>query len=210
MTDLPHGAASQANPRFAMDRVLNGIIPLTFLALSLSAFVLLALSHVIRRLRKTPPATIPLAASSARRLSTHSRSRGSDASIREAISTKGPRAISEAENEVILGIVHEQSPDLTLEDVIDLGVGSSTTSRGSNSLSAGSAIAEEAEVARTTASMMMRSLLATKKDLFNVIGASGLLALLVLHFQAERSVQGANWTVFNLTAWVRLLLSCTK
>lgn len=133
----------------------------------------------------------------------------------EQISTKGPEAISQAENEVIITVVQEESPDLTLNDILDLRSSAAGSRAGRNRTSGttGTAVEsaldddddenkEEGEEVKFTWRMALKALGGTKKDMSNVIGAGGLLALLILKLVKDQGEDGSNWMAFLVTSWV--------
>jgi hypothetical protein len=188
--------------------VLNGYLPLVFLSLSLLATLLAILISLFTR--RTPAVALPLSTSSARRLSTASR-RGRSASVSSAeIKSEGPMAIAEAENEVILGVVHDESPDLEISELLDMGVGAKHGKRDREGglLAPPSPIEEDdeedevQEQKRSTIVLLFRALWGTKKDMFNLVGAAVIVGLLVDEFVSSLDVDGAHWTTAMIAAWV--------
>ncbi|KAM0753978.1 hypothetical protein T439DRAFT_342117 [Meredithblackwellia eburnea MCA 4105] len=207
-------------------RILNGIVPLTFLTISISSFLLILIYRLFINI--FPPSSdgaLPLSTASKRRLSTSSRSRSRSragsgrarstsivSSSSVEITAQGPTAIAEAENEVILGVVQEQSPDLDLKDVLAMGVGAGNVKHALDT----SALddddeADEIATGPVTAGTVLKALWGTKKDILNVLGSAALMALLVVRLKDNRRVDGVNWYPFIITAWAwTLFLTLAK
>ncbi|KAL8281440.1 hypothetical protein RQP46_006124 [Phenoliferia psychrophenolica] len=201
-------------------RVINGLIPGVFLALSLLALLLILLSSLYSYLLpRTSTPHVALSSGTARRLSISSRARRvSSASASAEITTAGPQAIVEAENEVILGVVAEESPDLEIKDILELGVGNEgkkPVGRGLGAGLGGSAVEEEdeeeVEPAKVTAAMIGKALWGTKKNTLSVLGSAALTALLVARLVDGKSDAGANWAPLMVAAWAwTTLLTLTQ
>ncbi|KAM0790888.1 hypothetical protein ACM66B_004727 [Microbotryomycetes sp. NB124-2] len=167
-------------------RVLNGIVPLTYAAVSISVVstaLIIALVRYVRKRRQHEPLK-PV-----RRLS-----RSSSRSRRPSISKAGPRAIAEAENEVILSVVADQSPDLD--------------SRAVRSLAGANAgvvfeVEDEDDRAKMPVSphLFLRSLFGCKLDISNVAGSLALLTLSAIEFVQHRDETGGSWLVSGVVAW---------
>ncbi|KAK4047206.1 Transporter of the ATP-binding cassette (ABC) [Microbotryomycetes sp. JL221] len=171
-------------------RALNGIIPLVYATLSIAVLLIAILVSVINlvRRRRRQQSTQPK-----RRLS-----RSSARSRAHSISRTGPRAIAEAENEVILSVVADQSPDLNGQAMRSL---------------AGAAIgavfeAEDEDVPSRSFSirLILRSLLGCKLDIANVAGSAALLALSVAEWHRQRRLVGGAWTIAQVVAWALTLV----
>lgn len=113
---------------------------------------------------------------------------------------------------MILGVVQEESPDLSVEEMLGMGVGETKRGRQSRNgyLSVGSIEEEddeEEERMDLTAGMLLRAFWGTKKDLVGVLGSLAVLGLLAWRFVDTRHEDGASWLVFIVAAWVRFFLS---
>ncbi|KAK4703719.1 hypothetical protein P7C70_g2503, partial [Phenoliferia sp. Uapishka_3] len=196
-------------------RVFNGLIPAAFIALSLSSFLLLIIFHIVIKLLPKSSSKVAISSGAARRLSTSSRARRSSISSAyssaEIPTTAGPMAIAEAENEVILGVVNEESPDLEIKDVLALGVGDTKESvarehlGGFLQVSGSSAIDDEEEGERipesVTFGMLFIALWGTKKNSLSAVGSAALTALLVVRLVYGQGEEGSNWLPLMVVAW---------
>lgn len=119
-------------------------------------------------------------------------------------------AIAEAENEVILGVVHDESPDLEISELLNMGVGAKHGKRDREDglLSPPSPVEEEDQEdqdeaeKRSTIVLLLRALWGTKKDTFNLVGAAVIVGLLVDQFVSSLDLDGARWTTAMIAAWV--------
>ncbi|KAL8276389.1 hypothetical protein RQP46_011187 [Phenoliferia psychrophenolica] len=181
-------------------RVINGLIPAAWLALSLLSILSILLYTLFTHLRKrSSRSTLP---SNARRSSNSASRRVSESSSAES-PTQGPQAIVEAENEVILSIVQEESiADLSSQDILELGVGGVGKSarrcaaEGEGEGDAGGRTEKEVSFA-----MVGKAILGTKKNLLGVIGSVAVTALLVGRLVEGREDDGANWYWAMALAW---------
>lgn len=210
---------------FYFYRELNGYIPLAFLTISiLSLFITLIYTLITRS--SPSKISLPLSPLATRRLSTSSqqsnstsreqrRSRSLSVSSVE-IKTSGPKAISEAENEVILSVVQDESPDLELKTLLEMGVGSTATkgtkrgrSRRNGHLSAVDEddIEEEVEERKhLSIGILFQTFLGCKKDVTNVIGSALVLLALILRLLDSLTEPGGYWVIIIVTAWSWTLL----
>ncbi|KAI5474447.1 ABC bile acid transporter [Pseudohyphozyma bogoriensis] len=200
-------------------RILSGVVPLVFLAISASLLLLLALTKLYALIfPSTTTTSIPLSRSSNRRLSiasarsrtrsvsrSNGRPRGaeraallgalSDDDVQSEIATSGPKAITEAENEVIIGVVDEQSPDLRLKDVLELGTGRKVSQQDVFEDE------DEEEKVPLTAGMMLKAVGGVKKDVVNVVGAVLVMSGAVARLVADRDTVIGNWGAIVVAAW---------
>ncbi|SCZ89011.1 BZ3500_MvSof-1268-A1-R1_Chr1-1g00891 [Microbotryum saponariae] len=179
--------------RCFMRRTIDGLIPLACLSISLLSALLITLFHlylVISRRR----ARNKEAVSSSRDRTPHRRRRSSIAS--QEIKRAGLSAITEAENEVILAVVRDASPDLSAKELETLAGETGSPSAIDD---------EDEELERATlqlgAGMVVSAMWSNKKDVLGLLGAAGVLGLSVVKMLAATD-DGANWLVFGVTTWV--------
>lgn len=185
-------------------RVMNGYIPACFLAVSLLIFLVLIANLSFRCLyRYYSSAITATPCKRDRRLSTSSRH--STSSIQCEFLAEGLNAIGEAELEVLLRVVEEESPSVhTMK---------SSTTRKSGHLRVGGDRAEEqgeddVEREAMTVRMLLRTLFTSKKEMMNVAGSIAILSLLVQKFVVTQSesTAGSNWFTLTIATWVRVPL----
>ncbi|KDE04352.1 hypothetical protein MVLG_05231 [Microbotryum lychnidis-dioicae p1A1 Lamole] len=188
--------------RCFMRRTIDGLIPLACLSISLLSTLLITLFHLYlitsrRRARNKE------AGSSSRDRAPHRRRRSSIAS--QEIKRAGLSAITEAENEVILAVVRDESPDLSAKELDTLAGETGSPSAIDD---------EDEELERATlqlgASMVASAIWSNKKDVLGLLGAAGVLGLSVAKMLAATD-GGANWLLFGITTWSWMtLLSLIK
>ncbi|SCV71654.1 BQ2448_3242 [Microbotryum intermedium] len=182
-------------------RTIDGLIPLACLSVSLFSTFLITLFHLylisVRRRARAQEVV------SSRDRTPPRRRRSSIAS--QEIKRAGLSAITEAENEVILAVVRDESPDLSAKELETLA----------GETGAPSAIDDEDEelerpTLKLSAGMVVSAFWSNKKDVLGLLGAAGVLSLSVVKSLAATN-DGANWHLFGVTTWSWMtLLSLIK
>lgn len=121
---------------------------------------------------------------------------------------------------MIMSVVEEESPDLSVKDLLKLGGGSVGVTAGRGRSRNGGrneylriseeAIAEEEEEdsegeelrGKISFGMLLRAFWGTKKDLSNVLGSAGVLGLLIMRLRETGGDAGGKWVGFIVGAWV--------
>ncbi|SCV71655.1 BQ2448_3243 [Microbotryum intermedium] len=187
--------------RCFLRRTIDGLIPLACLSVSLFSTFLITLFHLylisVRRRARAQEVV------SSRDRTPPRRRRSSIAS--QEIKRAGLSAITEAENEVILAVVRDESPDLSAKELETLA----------GETGAPSAIDDEDEelerpTLKLSAGMVVSAFWSNKKDVLGLLGAAGVLSLSVVKSLAATN-DGANWHLFGVTTWSWMtLLSLIK